>query len=364
MKKNWKRTLVLTGVVGALAVSVAGAAAVRHSITAELRPDITVELNGSAQALTDANGNPVYPIIYNNSTYLPVRAVGELSGMSVNWDNATQTVEMNDGAATTGTNTSGTTAGTTGTTTGTGTGTTTGTTTTQSYIGEAKAKEIALSDAGLTASGVSFIRVQMDWDNGRPEYDVEFYSGNKEYDYDIDAYTGQIRSRDFDVENFVIPSTGTNTSTSTTDIGAEAAKSAALKHAGVSASAATFVKVQQDWENGQRVYEVEFYSNGKEYDYEIAASNGQVLSFDYDAEYYTPSTTTSSGQTITAEKAKSIALQHAGLSASQVTFIKAQLDWDDGRQEYEVEFRQGRVEYDYTIDATTGTILEADRDWD
>ena len=343
MKKNWKRTLVLTGVVGALAVSVAGAAAVRQAITAELRPDITVELNGSTQTLTDANGNPVYPIIYNNSTYLPVRAVGELSGMTVNWDNATQTVEMTDGTTGTGTNTGGT---------------------TQSYIGEAKAKEIALSDAGLTASGVSFIRVQMDWDNGRPEYEVEFYSGNKEYDYDIDAYTGQIRSRDFDVENFVIPSTGTNTSTSTTDIGAEAAKSAALKHAGVSASAATFVKVQQDWENGQRVYEVEFYSNGKEYDYEIAASNGQVLSFDYDAEYYTPSTTTSSGQTITAEKAKSIALQHAGLSASQVTFIKAQLDWDDGRQEYEVEFRQGRVEYDYTIDATTGTILEADRDWD
>ena len=343
MKKNWKRTLVLTGVVGALAVSVAGAAAVRQAITAELRPDITVELNGSTQTLTDANGNPVYPIIYNNSTYLPVRAVGELSGMTVNWDNATQTVEMTDGTTGTGTNTGGT---------------------TQNYIGEAKAKEIALSDAGLTASGVSFIRVQMDWDNGRPEYEVEFYSGNKEYDYDIDAYTGQIRSRDFDVENFVIPSTGTNTSTSTTDIGAEAAKSAALKHAGVSASAATFVKVQQDWENGQRVYEVEFYSNGKEYDYEIAASNGQVLSFDYDAEYYTPSTTTSSGQTITAEKAKSIALQHAGLSASQVTFIKAQLDWDDGRQEYEVEFRQGRIEYDYTIDATTGAILESDRDWD
>ena len=342
MKKNWKRTLVLTGVVGALAVSVAGAAAVRQAITAELRPDITVELNGSTQTLTDANGNPVYPIIYNNSTYLPVRAVGELSGMTVNWDNATQTVEMTDGTTGTGTNTGGT---------------------TQNYIGEAKAKEIALSDAGLSASAVSFVRVQLGWDDGRPEYEVEFYSGNKEYDYDIDATNGQILSRDYDVENFVIPSTGTNTGTSTTDIGAEAAKSAALKHAGVSASAANFVKVQKDWDDGRLVYEVEFYSNGKEYDYEIAASNGQVLSYDYDAEYYTPSTSTS-GQTITVEKAKEIALTDAGLSASQVTFTKAKLDWDDGRQEYEVEFRQGRTEYDYTIDATTGAILESDRDWD
>ena len=47
-----------------------------------------------------------------------------------------------------------------------------------------------------------------------------------------------------------------------------------------------------------------------------------------------------------------------------MTFTKAKLDWDDGRQEYEVEFRQGRTEYDYTIDATTGAILESDRDRD
>lgn len=357
MKQNWKRTLVLTGVVGALAVSVAGAAAVRQAITAELRPDITVELNGSAQALTDANGNPVYPIIYNNSTYLPVRAVGELAGLTVNWDDATQTVEMTGGTGTSNTTPATPVASATPSTTPT-----TENTTSQTYIGEAKAKEIALSDAGLSASAVSFIRVQLDWDDGRPEYEVEFYSGNKEYDYDIDAYTGQIRSRDYDVENFVIPGTGTGTNTSTTDIGAEAAKSAALAHAGVSASDATFLQVKQDWENGRLVYDVEFYSNGKEYDYEIAASNGEILSYDYDVEYYTPSAST--GQTITVEKAKEIALSNAGLSASQVTFTKAKLDWDDGRQEYEVEFRQGRTEYEYTIDAITGAILEVDRDWD
>ena len=326
---NWKRTLIAAGLVGTLAVGVAAADAVRRNITAELRPDITVELNGSKQSLKDGNGNAVYPIIYNGSTYLPVRAVGQLAGMNVNWDSNTQTVELDDN----------------GSSTGTATG---------NYIGKERAKEIALADAGLTYSNVTFFRVELEWDDGKPEYEVEFYSGNKEYDYEIDAVTGTIRSRDYDVENYTIPST------STTDIGAEAAKSAALKHAGVSASNATFVQVERDWDDGRLVYEVEFYAGGKEYDYEIAAADGKVLSYDYDAEYYAPSTST--GASVTLEQAKSAALKHAGLSTA--TFVKAELDRDDGRQVYELEFRSGNVEYEYKVDASNGAILEAERDHD
>ena len=55
----------------------------------------------------------------------------------------------------------------------------------------------------------------MDRDDGRWVYEVEFYYGSKEYDYDIDALTGDIRSRDYDVENFTIPTS------SGSDIGAE-----------------------------------------------------------------------------------------------------------------------------------------------
>lgn len=326
---NWKRTLIAAGLVGTLAVGVAAADAVRRNITAELRPDITVELNGSKQSLKDGNGNAVYPIIYNGSTYLPVRAVGQLAGMNVNWDSNTQTVELDDN----------------GSSTGTATG---------NYIGKERAKEIALADAGLTYSNVTFFRVELEWDDGKPEYEVEFYSGNKEYDYEIDAVTGTIRSRDYDVENYTIPSTSTN------DIGAEAAKSAALKHAGVSASNATFVQVERDWDDGRLVYEVEFYAGGKEYDYEIAAADGKVLSYDYDAEYYAPSTST--GASVTLEQAKSAALKHAGLS--NATFVKAELDRDDGRQVYELEFRSGNVEYEYKVDASNGAILEAERDHD
>ena len=59
-----------------------------------------------------------------------------------------------------------------------------------SYIGEAKAKELALNHAGADASKVSWIFVKQDYDHGRVEYDVEFLIGNKEYDYEIDAATG------------------------------------------------------------------------------------------------------------------------------------------------------------------------------
>ena len=44
------------------------------------------------------------------------------------------------------------------------------------------------------------------------------------------------------------------------------------------------------------------------------------------------------------------------MKAADAIFVKAGLDWDDGRTEYEVEFYAGNTEYDYSIDATTGAI--------
>jgi Predicted membrane protein len=77
-------------------------------------------------------------------------------------------------------------------------------TATTSYIGEAKAESIALTHAGLKESDVTFIKNHQDWDNGRAVYDVEFYSGNIEYDYEIDAITGEIREYGRDIENYSI----------------------------------------------------------------------------------------------------------------------------------------------------------------
>lgn len=72
-----------------------------------------------------------------------------------------------------------------------------------------------------------------------------------------------------------------------------------------------------------------------------------------------------SGNLISEEKAKEIALDHAGYEESEVRFFKVKLDRDDGRYEYEIEFRaEGNLEYDYTINAENGKIVEFDRDYE
>ena len=104
---------------------------------------------------------------------------------------------------------------------------------------------------------------------------------------------------------------------------------------------------------------MEFYtSDYKEYDYEIDAATGAILSYDFDAENYIPQQNT--GSYIGAEKAKSVALAHAGVNQSQVTRLRCELEKDDGRWEYQVEFCYGTMEYEYEIDATTGAILSRD----
>ena len=70
------------------------------------------------------------------------------------------------------------------------------------------------------------------------------------------------------------------------------------------------------------------------------------------------SDTQAAQQEIGEEQALNIALEDAGFSASDVSFSNVHLDYDDGRTEYEVDFHQGTMEYDYTIDAYTGDILE------
>lgn len=64
------------------------------------------------------------------------------------------------------------------------------------------AKAIALEDAGLEEGSVDFIKANIDYDDGRKVYDVEFYNGDMEYDYEIDASTGDIISHDYKTESY------------------------------------------------------------------------------------------------------------------------------------------------------------------
>ena len=67
---------------------------------------------------------------------------------------------------------------------------------------------------------------------------------------------------------------------------------------------------------------------------------------------------------ITAKDAKDAALSHAGLSESQISDVEIDLDRDNGKLIYEVDFNSGNTEYDYDIDAETGEVISADKSKD
>ena len=151
-------------------------------------------------------------------------------------------------------------------------------------IGIEKANEIAISHAGLSSGSVSFVKAKLDTEDGVKVYDIEFYSGNAEYDYEINSATGAIVSFDQDIENYEIPTqpaapTQAQSAAPTqaaSVISVDRAKQIALSHAGV--SGASFKKVKLDKDDGVRVYEIEFKVGNVEYEYDIDASSGAIIS--------------------------------------------------------------------------------------
>ena len=163
---------------------------------------------------------------------------------------------------------------------------------TNAKITSDKAKEIALNHANLSENQVTFIKSNIDYDDGMKAYDVEFYHNNQEYDYKIDANSGAIVEYDLDIENYVIPQTNTNSNTnipnnnlnnSNTQIISDAkAKEIALKHANLTNDKVSFIKANQEFDDGIEKYDIEFYHNSKEYNYEINANNGKIVSYEFE----------------------------------------------------------------------------------
>ena len=133
-------------------------------------------------------------------------------------------------------------------------------------IGLEAAKSAALKHAGLSTA--VFTKAERDYHDARLEYELEFHTDSAAYEVTVDAATGRVL--DYEKENL-------RSSTGSTDIGAQAAKAAALKHAGLSESQVRELQAEWDNENGRAVYEVEFKSGGMEYDYVIDAATGAVL---------------------------------------------------------------------------------------
>ena len=157
-------------------------------------------------------------------------------------------------------------------------------------VGEAAAKRAALDNAGLSESDVTNWKVEREWDDGRLEYELEFWCGATEYDCTVDGHTGAVlkcgidHHKEYNSGHHSDPrhgGSGTSTSASA-DIGQEAAKAAALSHAGVTESQTTGMRVERDWDGGRLEYDVEFYVGRTEYEYTIDGTTGAILEYDWD----------------------------------------------------------------------------------
>lgn len=135
----------------------------------------------------------------------------------------------------------------------------------------------------------------------------------------------------------------------------ETAQKIALEHAGVKATDATITKSKLDDEGRRQVYEIEWYAGGKKYDYEIAVDTGEVLSSGYNEK--TAGWSGSNSVTVSETDAKQTALGRVS-GATEKDIYEWEFDYDGGRPEYEGKIIYGGTEYDFTIDASSGAVIE------
>ncbi len=266
-----------------------------------------------------------------------------------------------------------------------------------SYISMDAAQSKALNAANVDAANVESSSAQMGDVGTTTCYEVQFVSDGYAYYYAVNATDGEIvkvtktpvgekpiqaqpeqttdASASQTGETTPSTATGNQNNTATTkptagqttttpaangQITLEQAKETALKHAGLKADAVTFVKAEQDYENGKLVYEVEFVTNdgGKvvEYDYEIDAATGSVVSYDYDAENYVSAKGATTVSVDEATAKQTVLNKVPGATAANIYEWK--LDFDDGRWEYDGKIVYNLMEYDFTVDASSGAVTE------
>lgn len=236
----------------------------------------------------------------------------------------------------------------------------------QAQTAALNAANIAAADADISSATLSEVA-------GVTCYKVEFTSGDHTYAYSINAENGEVLEASYRDKN-AAPADSTqsdttasgatttpaqitpSTSTSTGAVDEAKAQEIALAHAGVNAADATITKSKLDYDDGRQVYELEWYANGAKYDYEVAVATGEIVNSGYEAKTVVG---TGNSATVSEATAKQTALARVS-GATAANIYKFKLDFDDGRWEYEGEIRYGTTEYDFTIDANTGALLEWD----
>lgn len=175
-------------------------------------------------------------------------------------------------------------------------------------------------------------------------------------------------------------------------ISQEEATTIALEHAGVAKEDAVSLSVQQEHEDGRDIFEVKFSTQDTEYSYDVAQKDGEIINYNYDSTG-TPPAGASEGSSASGTEAQAVqeeidktqqdqsadesqaqavedavdeatainaALEHAGVT--ECYMHRVELDTEDGREVYEIEFFSGNTEYDYTVARDTGEILSYDQD--
>ena len=238
-----------------------------------------------------------------------------------------------------------------------------------------QAQEAALEAANIDAADAEVSSATLSEVAGVTCYKVEFTSGDHAYNYSINAENGEVLEASYRDKNAAptdstqldtpasgatstpaqtAPSTNTNTSTGAVD--KAKAQEIALAHAGIKVADATITKSKLDYDDGRQVYEIEWYANGAKYDYEVDAATGEIVNSGYEAQTVVG---TGSSATVSEATAKQTALARVS-GATEKDIYEWKLDYDDGRPEYEGKIIYGGTEYEFTIDATSGTVTEWD----
>lgn len=135
----------------------------------------------------------------------------------------------------------------------------------------------------------------------------------------------------------------------------------ALDDFGVTLDAVTDVEVEIDYYHNTIVYEVEFELDGIEYEYTINATDSTIIKVDIDDDNDDDDVAPS--DVISSTDAFDIAVLDAGVNRNDLFDISVDLDKDDGKYYYEVEFKTNNAEYEYDIDAKTGNIADKEIDY-
>ena len=275
-------------------------------------------------------------------------------------------------------------------------------------LGVDDATEAALKAAGVAENRASFQSATLETQNGQEFYRIVFTVDGVQYEYNVDALTGMVITSTNDSQGSTAASSqtpaqppvaasssqandataassnveiyngpndalsGSQANTGSTNgsnqtgnannavISSDEAQSIALGHAGLNAADVTVVQNRLEWDDGRQIYDVEFYTaDYTEYDYEIDAVTGEILTYDYDAEYAIPPAGSNSGSMISEAEARSLALAQVP-GATEQNLYEFHIDRDDGRTQYEGAIVYDGMEYEFEIDAYSGAF----RNWE